>query len=90
MVTLRSETVVSSIPKNANQSLYNGLLFSGKNSTIRKSQPPRQTALEQMGMLMTIPVLLGVNGLSYLTGLEEPEAFWLSGHPTKQRLDLWA
>lgn len=88
MFSVRSEAVVSATPKNSSQSPSRPT-FAGKTSTDHKAQPPRQTALEQVGMLMTIPVLLGVNGLSYLTGLEEPEASWL-GSSSGKRLDLWA
>ncbi len=89
MVSLRSWAVDSATPKHSGQPLNNPI-FGGKSaSTSRKAQPPGQTALEQVGMLMTIPVLLGVNGLSYLAGLKGPQAAWVTSDAAT-RLDLWA
>ncbi|WP_303674217.1 hypothetical protein [Vampirovibrio chlorellavorus] len=89
MISLRSRAVDTATPQNFGQHLNNPA-FTGKSpSAGRKAQPPRQTALEQMGMLMTIPILLGVNGLSYLAGLEEPQAVWVTSDAAR-RLDLWA
>ncbi len=89
MVSLRSGAVASATPQNSTQSPTNPTFAGNSSSRNRKEQLTRQTALEQMGMLMTIPVLLGVNGLSYLAGLEEPQAAWVASDAAK-RLDLWA
>lgn len=62
--------------------------FGSKVSDERKRQTAMQTALQQASMLMTIPVLLGVNGISYITGAEEPELILIN--PNGGRIDLIA
>lgn len=42
--------------------------FRGKSAKNPKIQDSMQTAKKQASMLMTIPLLLGVSGLSYLAG----------------------
>lgn len=54
-----------------------------------KRQNALQTALQEASILMTVPVLLGVSGISYLTGEEKPELILVS--PTREnRLNLLA
>lgn len=50
-----------------------------------KVQEPMQTALKQASMLMTIPLLLGVSGMSYLAG---NDAQLVLVNPNSKKLDV--
>ncbi|WP_373531746.1 hypothetical protein [Vampirovibrio sp.] len=56
----------------------NPVAFGNKATEARKHQSTMQNALQQASMLMTIPVLLGVNGIAYMTGADEPQLIVVS------------
>jgi hypothetical protein len=59
--------------------------FKGKASNNSKLQDSLQTAVQQASMLMTVPLLLGVSGISYLAG-EDTELMVVN--PTNKCLDI--
>lgn len=59
--------------------------FKGKSSNSSKLQDSLQTAVQQASMLMTVPLLLGVSGISYLAG-EDTELMVVN--PTNKCLDI--
>lgn len=59
--------------------------FKGKAANNSKLQDSLQTAVQQASMLMTVPLLLGVSGISYLAG-EDTELMVVN--PTNKCLDI--
>jgi hypothetical protein len=49
----------------------------------RKHPTSLQNAREQASMLLTIPVLLGVNGIAYIAGADEPQLLRISQNGKK-------
>lgn len=63
--------------------------FGSKTLETHKKQPTTlQNARQQARMLMTIPVLLGVNGMAYMAGSDEPQLIVI--HQNGKKINLIA